>query len=170
MADYPISPITISSTFEQIDFSPEEWKTELVAIAAILVYLIFYTYGRQKNKFVATSWFTATQEFWSSQFSHTSPSLMHDSPAHFLLYASGRDKNIEKMIVTVECAPRHDLISTLYDLGTMAKKTEDSVSIEIHFSEPNDGEKGEVDEFCLALLNANSGASLFKSRCECSLV
>jgi hypothetical protein len=99
--DSPIAPIVVAATTEPFVFNPEEWKIELLAVASVLIYLVCYTYGLQRNKSISNSWLSATKEFWSSQFSYCS-SLMFDSPNHYLFYASGRDHHIEKMNVTVE--------------------------------------------------------------------
>jgi hypothetical protein len=110
----PITPLT-DATNTPISMNPEDWKIELVSLGLILVYIVFFTSGMNRNKKIATTWYDATRDFWASQFTHTSPSLMNDSPSHSLLYASGR-QSVEKMYAFVEVSSLSLMKSALQDM------------------------------------------------------
>jgi hypothetical protein len=112
--DSPIIPLSIASS-SQMSLNPEDWKIELLSLGAILIYIVFFTYGLNKNKSIAAAWCDATKDFWASQFTHTSPSLMNDSPSHYLLYGSGRE-NVAKMYAYVEVTYTSLIRSALQDM------------------------------------------------------
>ncbi|KAI0660965.1 DUF1682-domain-containing protein [Cubamyces menziesii] len=139
-----------------ITFRPAYFKNEVYFIAAALLYVAFYFFGKKANESRAHKWFEAHKQLYQSQFSkptHTE-GLSQDGNSDFFVYSTGR-RALASLHTTFTLRPRHDLFQYLFQvvrgLIELDYNAYDEVELEFTFREPV-GKDGAVPECVWAVV------------------
>lgn len=93
----------------------------MIAIAGALVYVIVYLWGSRRNKAIAEEFLTTMRPWLAKQFAEVGVSadegsqLTKVSANEYRLFSTGR-RHCEGMLVTLQLAPRQDLVVFLISL------------------------------------------------------
>ena len=91
------------------------------ASASILAFVLLALIGKRANRDQALAWWKANvnvlgEQFYSFTAKPESASLTRGDPSTYLAFASGR-RNVSQLCVKIKTIPRHDLPSTIFNLG-----------------------------------------------------
>lgn len=96
-----------------------DWRKEGIMFASIVVYLIVYFWGRNKNKNQVDKWLQAALPVLKDQFAQVGVTkdqlLLKESAAKYVTYASGR-LNIESVLVKFTAVDRHNMLLSILGL------------------------------------------------------
>jgi len=96
----------------------QTYEMEMIAISAAMVYLVVFLWGSRRNKAIAEEFLTTMRPWLAKQFAEVGVSadegsqLTKVSANEYRLFSTGR-RNCEGMLVTLQLAPRQDLIAFL---------------------------------------------------------
>lgn len=115
-----------------------DWRKELIAFSSVVLYLLVYLWGRNKNKRMVMRWMEAAMPVLKDQFAQVgvtkSGLLVKDSAAQYTSYATGR-LNIESVLIKFTAVDRQNML--LSSIGLLvpslrsAEGLEDAVEVTI---------------------------------------
>ncbi|KAI0771646.1 DUF1682-domain-containing protein [Trametes elegans] len=151
-----------------LTFRPAYFKNEVYFLAAALLYVAFYFYGKKANERTARKWFEAHRPLYESQFSkpnHTE-GLSQDGNSDFFVFSTGR-RALTSLHTTFTLRPRHDLFQYLFQLARSLVELDynvyDEVELEFTFREPV-GKEGAVPECVWAVVAKDELKKIRKDR------
>ncbi|KAM7474582.1 hypothetical protein LguiB_021825 [Lonicera macranthoides] len=131
---------TAGPNIQNVNVAPT-YKTEIVCVTFLVVFLINYFAGRRENENIALAWaakFATKDTIFEKNFSllgvgegEDSPLLMKEGQTVFKFYASGR-RFCQGMLATMELQSRHDLIARLYNVVVPCR---DEISFEVYMND-----------------------------------
>ncbi|EPQ59261.1 DUF1682-domain-containing protein [Gloeophyllum trabeum ATCC 11539] len=94
-------------------FRPAEFKIEGLAALGIILYLVLFWIGKNRNAQRASKWLDAHLPFLSTQFSKpTNEGLTQDGYSDFFNFSTGR-RRVERLHTVFKLRPRHDPVQYL---------------------------------------------------------
>ena len=122
---------------------PHDWTIEVIAAVAVLLYILFYLFGRQRNLQLSRQFVDRYHPWLREQFSHvgmganspsTSP-LIKISDSSWEIWCSGR-RNCFGMYISLTLQPRQDLFATIVSfLAPQLAPQGDILTVEIPIDE-----------------------------------
>lgn len=148
----PAIPI-IPAVPEEFDLSIfiANWAMEIGFVSFILLFVIWYYFGKKRNERIVLWWYEAAKELLGANFASVGDGapIRKETETLFFCYCSGRI-NVDGMLITLELLPRHNLVMFVYAVLTGQK---DTMLIEA-FTDSNK----KIPNILLALLNKKDKA------------
>uniref|UniRef100_A0AC34Q1Z0 PAT complex subunit CCDC47 n=1 Tax=Panagrolaimus sp. JU765 TaxID=591449 RepID=A0AC34Q1Z0_9BILA len=162
-----IKPLTFADIPTHFRLNWSSYQVEALCLVIIVIYLINYLIGKQRNQNVANKWFAENIDGLSEQFSLVGDDGVSENPGRtvvketdysFLVWSSGR-VGVQGMLSQLKLIKRQDLAGLIYNY---IQPTYDRV---IHKVEMD---KGEMDSIILAFGNKRSVAKAYKEMADLS--
>jgi len=118
---------------------------EIMYVSIIVIYILFFLYGRWRNETMAESWVRSFSDIFEYNFAKLGSEtiLMKDGQHVFIMKGSGRQNSIGVQAV-LELCKRHDILYTMYQTF---RNTKDKVTIDLVLEN--------MDPFVFALISNN---------------
>ncbi|KAI0695727.1 hypothetical protein BC835DRAFT_933020 [Cytidiella melzeri] len=115
-------PVVLTADYDGLEyrwrmltFRPALFQQEALYLAAILLYLAWFYFGKSANLSRANSWVDAHSSLYAEQFSKPAQAggLTKDGHSDFFLFSTGR-RAVASLHTTLTLRPRHDLLQYVY--------------------------------------------------------